>query len=76
MGETLLINTDDGPVRGVKKISLLGNEYISFQGIPYAEPPFGKLRFCVSILRLNDQIVVKKSMCCRRIRNRLNLGRI
>ncbi|XP_055628009.1 esterase B1-like [Toxorhynchites rutilus septentrionalis] len=42
---SFIIDTKYGPVRGTTKQSLLGQQYISFQGIPYARPPIGKLRF-------------------------------
>lgn len=41
----VVVDTEYGPVKGVKKESMLGLEYIGFQGIPYMEPPVGKLRF-------------------------------
>ncbi|XP_055537411.1 esterase B1-like [Wyeomyia smithii] len=41
----LIINTKYGPVKGAKKQSLLGQEYVRFQGIPYAKAPVGELRF-------------------------------
>ncbi|XP_055604380.1 uncharacterized protein LOC129752629 [Uranotaenia lowii] len=41
----LTIETQYGPVRGIEKESLLGQKYLSFQGIPYAKPPVGELRF-------------------------------
>ncbi|XP_065093902.1 esterase B1-like [Ochlerotatus camptorhynchus] len=41
----LIIDTKYGPVRGTTKKSLLGQEYLSFQGIPYARAPVGELRF-------------------------------
>lgn len=45
---TIIITTANGPVKGIKKTSTLGTseyEYYSFQGIPYAKPPIGNLRF-------------------------------
>ncbi|XP_053689756.1 esterase B1-like [Sabethes cyaneus] len=41
----LIVDTRYGPVKGAKKQSLMGQEYISFQGIPYAKAPVGELRF-------------------------------
>lgn len=41
----LVIETENGPVRGVKKTSVLGRDFFNFQGIPYMKPPMGKLRF-------------------------------
>ncbi|WP_244162539.1 carboxylesterase/lipase family protein [Amycolatopsis regifaucium] len=39
-GESPVVRTDSGPVRGV-----LTSEYRSFQGIPFAAPPVGELRW-------------------------------
>jgi len=41
---TKIVNTESGPVRGLK-INKYGMELYGFLGIPYAEPPVGKLRF-------------------------------
>nr|XP_019531286.2 esterase B1-like isoform X2 [Aedes albopictus] len=43
--QNLIIDTKYGPVRGTSRKSLLGQEYLSFQGIPYAKAPVGELRF-------------------------------
>lgn len=43
------IETQYGPVKGIKKFGCYGDEYFSFQGIPYMKPPVGKLRFRVSL---------------------------
>lgn len=40
-----VIDTEHGPVKGVKKLTVLGRDYINFHGIPYMKPPVGKLRF-------------------------------
>ncbi len=39
------VDTSYGPVKGIKKFSCYGEEYNSFQGIPYMKAPIGKLRF-------------------------------
>lgn len=44
---TIVIETNSGPVRGIKRTTILGDDYLSFQSIPYAEPPVGSLRFRV-----------------------------
>lgn len=44
----ILVDTESGPILGAKKVSILGDDYYSFQRIPYAEPPVGELRFRVS----------------------------
>lgn len=36
-----------GDLKGVKLKTINNKEYFSFKGIPYAEPPIGKLRFKV-----------------------------
>ncbi|XP_034484528.1 esterase B1 [Drosophila innubila] len=38
-------NTTHGPVRGVLRKSMYDELYYSFDGIPYAQPPLGELRF-------------------------------
>lgn len=45
MTKEVLIDTKSGRVKGLVKESLLGDPYYSFQRIPYAKPPVGKLRF-------------------------------
>ncbi|XP_063860225.1 venom carboxylesterase-6-like [Scylla paramamosain] len=39
------IETKDGRVSGIVEESLKGRDFFSFYGIPYAQPPLGKLRF-------------------------------
>ena len=41
----LVVTTADGPVLGGYKKSLIGTSFKSFQGIPFAAPPVGSLRF-------------------------------
>lgn len=40
-----IVSTTNGPVQGIQKKSSLGNDYYSFQKIPFAKPPVGELRF-------------------------------
>jgi carboxylesterase type B len=40
-----VIDTEYGPVKGIKSLSVLNSEYFSFRGIPYMKSPLGKLRF-------------------------------
>lgn len=47
------ISTAHGPVRGRTRTTETGRIYWSFQGIPYARPPEGPLRFRVRISREN-----------------------
>lgn len=51
--EFVFVDTEYGPVKGVNKVSVLGNNYINFQGIPYMKAPTGKLRF-----RVNETVFV------------------
>lgn len=51
--ENIIVNTVLGPVRGNQRISYLGDRFLSFRGIPYAQPPIGKLRFRVKHLCFN-----------------------
>ena len=47
--EEIIVEISDGFLRGKKCISVRNNfPYFSFQGIPYAQPPVGNLRFKVS----------------------------
>ncbi|GJQ64905.1 Est-6 [Trypoxylus dichotomus] len=41
----LLVSIDDGPIRGTYRQSRDGRTFLAFEGIPYAEPPVGSLRF-------------------------------
>ena len=40
-----IVETEYGPIKGIKKPSVLGRNYFNFQGIPYMKQPVGKLRF-------------------------------
>lgn len=44
-GKSEIVETEYGPIKGVKKSSVLGRSYFNFQGIPYMKSPVGKLRF-------------------------------
>lgn len=41
----ITVDTEYGPVKGVTTLSILGRNFVRFQGIPYMRPPIGKLRF-------------------------------
>ncbi|CAD6205731.1 GSCOCT00009989001.2-RA-CDS [Cotesia congregata] len=41
----LIVETSLGKIRGHYKKTFLGNFYRAFEGVPYAEPPLGALRF-------------------------------
>ncbi|XP_023175791.1 esterase B1 [Drosophila hydei] len=43
--ESVITDTEYGKVRGVKRLSIYDLPYFSFEGIPYAQPPVGELRF-------------------------------
>ncbi|CAK9812183.1 Venom carboxylesterase-6 [Anthophora quadrimaculata] len=43
--ESPTVNTSLGSLTGTYKISRHGKKYQAFEGVPYAEPPVGKLRF-------------------------------
>ncbi|VEN56371.1 unnamed protein product [Callosobruchus maculatus] len=45
MTEPPLVTVEQGVLRGCVKTSLNNEEFLSFQGIPYAKPPVGQLRF-------------------------------
>ncbi|KAL9889116.1 esterase B1-like isoform 1-T1 [Glossina fuscipes fuscipes] len=44
-GATVVLKTLTGPVKGAKRLTVWGKSYYSFEGIPFAEPPVGDLRF-------------------------------
>lgn len=41
----VIVQTKYGPVKGDKRLTALGMDYVNFQGIPYMKAPTGKLRF-------------------------------
>lgn len=43
--EKIVTDTIYGKVKGVKWHSVYGGSYYSFEGIPFAKPPIGRLRF-------------------------------
>lgn len=45
------VSTQEGKLRGKVCFDFIGRQYFSFQGIPYAKPPLGQLRFKVIIER-------------------------
>lgn len=45
MTKEVIIETKSGRVKGLIRTSLLGDQYFSFQKIPYAKAPIGELRF-------------------------------
>lgn len=49
----VIVDTQYGPVKGAKKVTILGNDYVNFRGIPYMKASTGKLRFRVMSLIFN-----------------------
>lgn len=47
--ESPRVKVAEGLVQGRYCVSCGGRKYASFQGIPYAKPPLGNLRFMVII---------------------------
>lgn len=45
--ETPIVSTNYGLVQGSRKTGANNIDFFSFQGIPYAKPPVGELRFKV-----------------------------
>lgn len=45
MSKFVVATTLSGKVKGVKKTTVLGDDYFSFHKIPYAKPPVNDLRF-------------------------------
>jgi len=50
------ISTNYGDLKGYISKTRDGREYSGFKGIPYAQPPVGKLRFQVGICQTRDDI--------------------
>lgn len=50
--DSTVVFTQYGPVLGAERTTEMGTKYFSFQGIPYARPPEGNLRFRVNFLYL------------------------
>jgi carboxylesterase type B len=49
MTETETVTVAQGALRGREETSKCQKAYYSFQGIPYAKPPVGSLRFKVGV---------------------------
>lgn len=46
--EIPISETEGGRISGILEETVNGREFFSFYGIPFAQPPVGKLRFKVS----------------------------
>lgn len=49
----VIINIDQGCLKGKTGVDYNGRKYFSFLGIPYAKPPVGELRFKVRMCYIN-----------------------
>lgn len=63
--QTVLVNTKNGPVMGRRRVTGDQIEYVSYQGIPFAKPPLGELRFKVIIVffTLRNHCVFASLVC-------------
>lgn len=43
----IIVRVENGKLKGKTGTDLTGKQYYAFQGIPYAKPPIGNLRFKV-----------------------------
>lgn len=68
---------NEGRLRGMVQKLYDGSEYYSFKGIPYAQPPVGKLRFKVNKITRRSIIQCYKYSCtvaCTQYNNNLFTG--
>jgi len=47
-----VVEIESGPISGILSKTWKGRTIYSFQGIPYATPPVGKLRFQVNFVNV------------------------
>lgn len=72
-----LVNTSLGQIRGFYTTSFDGRTFSAFEGIPYAKPPIGDLRFepPQNVPPWNGVLDANKQYACKQIENQfLNLG--
>lgn len=65
----VIVETELGKIRGVEKVSCLGDPYLAFYGLRYAEAPVGDRRFKVqqvSILLLLEFFFFVSCHCGKR----------
>lgn len=55
--DATIVKTEEGKLRGKFMKSKFGRNFLAFQGVPYAEPPIGKLRFEVSYLKYSFVVI-------------------
>lgn len=60
MMNTTIVHTNYGFIQGIITVSLLGDVYHRFQGIPYVQPPLGELRFKVNTATFIQKLQKKK----------------
>lgn len=63
--EKPIITISEGKVQGTTLKSVLGQNYLAFKGIPYAQPPIGDLRFAVS--RKTERSKFNKLYNCKHV---------
>lgn len=56
--EEVIVSVVQGKLKGKISTDYAGNKFYSFQGIPYAKPPVGNLRFKVIFQNQNFPIYV------------------
>jgi carboxylesterase type B len=50
-----IVNVSNGKLRGKTGTNINNGQFYSFQGIPYAKPPLGSLRFKVNLQILRNK---------------------
>lgn len=59
MNSEINFEINQGKLKGLIKTDYKNGKYFSFQGIPYAQPPIGELRFKVFFL-----LVLRNNFIC------------
>ncbi|GBP50150.1 hypothetical protein EVAR_42831_1 [Eumeta japonica] len=54
----VVVRVSEGLLEGEVVRSVLGREYCSFKGIPYAQPPIGDLRFKLSRILVQIRTII------------------
>ncbi len=58
--DDIIVNTSQGSLKGTLEKSRNGSDIFAFYGIPYAEPPVGKLRLKVILELTYSCIYIKR----------------